>query len=89
MRTAWVSVCPSAFTQAVQGFMLVKMIDAIRYGQITIWDNRNGPVDFDLAKHQNQIRQLYEEGVEEAKALNRQTNGKSSMLLGSRLARKR
>ncbi len=76
LRMAWVSVCGSATTHAVQNFKLVEVIEAIRRGRITIWDPRNGPVDVALSERQNQVRELYLQGVAEAKHLNRQTTKK-------------
>jgi hypothetical protein len=86
LREAWVSICSSATTHAVQDFRLVDVIDAIRQGRITIWDTRSGPVDFDLAERQEQVRQLYAQGVAEAKILNRQTAKKILDACGSDVA---
>ena len=82
LREAWVSVCATATTHEVQDFRLCDVLTAIRQGRITIWDAQKGPVDFDLGDQQERVRQLFAEGVAEAKTLNLHTKRKIVDALG-------
>ena len=73
LRDAWVSVCSYAATHDVQDFKLVDIVEAIRQGNITVDTRWSGPEVFDLVKHQATVRQLYLDGVAEAKETNTAT----------------